>query len=369
MERQPAGAPKPKPGVVKRKQVKPSSERNGSRRDGTKHATYSAHFEKSLADRGVSSFKTETDRNPDFPNLEPYLVETIMKESLENVSSVDWSEISGLSTAKRVILETIIYPMKRPDIFTGILTPPKGVLLFGPPGNGKTLIGKAIASKSGAKFFHISAASLTSKIVGEAEKLVRALFAVAQSFERSIIFIDEIDSILAQRKKSEHESTRRIKTEFLLRMDGTGTKRDDGVVVIGATNRPQEIDEAVRRRLVKRLYIPLPGEQARKSILENLLKDSRTSMSEDDMLDIAKLSKGYSGSDMYSLTAEAAMGPIRDIRRNILTIKKDELRGIGKQDFIFALNSVRPSVSDNDLGEYLEWNKKFGSFPAPKETT
>jgi len=149
--------------------------------------------------------------------------------------------------------------MLRPDIFTGLRAPPKGLLLFGPPGTGKTMLARAIASEGKATFFSISASSLTSKWVGEGEKMVRTLFAMANIKQPSIIFLDEIDSLLCSRAQGQLESSRRIKTEFFIQLDGTRTKENDRVLVIGATNRPMELDDAVRRRFVKRLYIPLPN--------------------------------------------------------------------------------------------------------------
>lgn len=189
-------------------------------------------------------------------NLEPKMVDLIMNEIMDHGPPVHWDDIAGVEFAKATIKEIVVWPMMRPDIFTGLRGPPKGVLLFGPPGTGKTLIGKCIASQSGATFFSISASSLTSKWVGEGEKMVRALFAVARCQQPAVIFIDEIDSLLSQRGDSEHESSRRIKTEFLVQLDGAATSSEDRILVVGATNRPQEIDEAARRRLVKRLYIP-----------------------------------------------------------------------------------------------------------------
>jgi len=155
--------------------------------------------------------------------------------------------------------------------------PSKGLLLFGPPGTGKTLIGKAIATESGATFFSISASSLMSKWIGEAEKMVRALFTVARGHLPSVIFIDEIDSLLSSRSEGEQDCSRRVKTEFLIQLDGAATNPNDRLLVIGATNRPQELDEAARRRMQKRLYIPLPDGSARKTMLRNWMKDIRVS--------------------------------------------------------------------------------------------
>ena len=155
-----------------------------------------------------------------------------------------WDDIAGLEHAKQTIKEIVVWPMLRPyhfwlisrDIFTGLRGPPKGILLFGPPGTGKTLIGKCIASQSGATFFNISASSLTSKWVGEGEKMVRALFAVARCRSPSVIFVDEIDSLLTSRTEGEMEATRRLKTEFLVQLDGAGGD-DARLLLIGMSGR------------------------------------------------------------------------------------------------------------------------------------
>lgn len=148
--------------------------------------------------------------------IDPKLLETIQQEIIHRVDTVTWEHIAGLEHAKNTIKEIVIWPMLRPDIFTGLRGPPKGLLLFGPPGTGKTMIGKCIASQAKATFFSISASSLTSKWVGEGEKLVRALFACARALQPSVVFIDEIDSLLTQRTDGEFEASRRIKTEFLV---------------------------------------------------------------------------------------------------------------------------------------------------------
>jgi SpoVK/Ycf46/Vps4 family AAA+-type ATPase len=154
--------------------------------------------------------------DPRLSNVDPKLLETIQNEIIHRVDTVTWDQIAGLQHAKLTIKEIVIWPMLRPDIFVGLRGPPKGLLLFGPPGTGKTMIGKCIASQAKATFFSISASSLTSKWVGEGEKLVRALFACARVMQPSVIFIDEIDSLLTQRTDGEFEASRRIKTEFLV---------------------------------------------------------------------------------------------------------------------------------------------------------
>ncbi|XP_008847495.1 fidgetin-like protein 1 [Nannospalax galili] len=294
-------------------------------------------------------------------NLEPKMIELIMNEIMDHGPPVNWEDIAGVEFAKATIKEIVVWPMMRPDIFTGLRGPPKGILLFGPPGTGKTLIGKCIASQSGATFFSISASSLTSKWVGEGEKMVRALFAVARYQQPAVIFIDEIDSLLSQRGDGEHESSRRIKTEFLVQLDGASTSAEDRILVVGATNRPQEIDEAARRRLVKRLYIPLPEASARKQIVINLMSKEQCCLSDEETELVVQHSQGFSGADMTQLCREASLGPIRSLHTaDIATITPDQVRPITYTDFENAFRTVRPSVSPKDLELYENWNKTFG---------
>ncbi|KAL3318259.1 Fidgetin-like protein 1 [Cichlidogyrus casuarinus] len=294
------------------------------------------------------------------------ILETIMSEIMDCKSEIKWDDIAGLEFVKKTLKEIIILPMLRPDLFTGLRGPPKGLLLFGPPGTGKTLIGKCVAAQSNSTFFSISASSLTSKWVGEGEKMVRALFAVAKIRAPAVIFIDEIDSLLTQRSETEHESSRRIKTEFLVQLDGVNviaSKEQERILLIGATNRPHELDEAARRRFVKRLYIPLPCRQARRQIVVDLLQQQLHAITDDQIDSIADQTDGFSGADMANLCREAAMGPIRTISfEDIKSIKGTDVRPINVSDFDEALQFVRPSVSPRDLDQYLKWNKEFGSF-------
>ncbi|KAK6135111.1 hypothetical protein DH2020_031174 [Rehmannia glutinosa] len=299
-------------------------------------------------------------------NLEPRLIEHVSNEIMDRDPNVRWDDIAGLEHAKKCVTEMVIWPLLRPDIFKGCRSPGRGLLLFGPPGTGKTMIGKAIAGEAKATFFYISASSLTSKWIGEGEKLVRALFGVASCRQPAVIFVDEIDSLLSQRKsEGEHESSRRLKTQFLIEMEGFDTGNEQ-ILLIGATNRPQELDEAARRRLTKRLYIPLPTSEARAWIIKNLLeKDGLFNLSDEDTDTICKITEGYSGSDMQNLVKDASMGPLREALKQgieITKLKKEDMRAVNLQDFEKALQEVRPSVSLNELGTYEKWNQQFGSL-------
>ncbi|XP_018367061.1 PREDICTED: fidgetin-like protein 1 isoform X2 [Trachymyrmex cornetzi] len=297
------------------------------------------------------------------------------EESAQNYNTsqgktITWDDIAGLEYIKKIIKEVVVFPMLRPDIFTGLRRPPKGILLFGPPGTGKTLIGKCIASQSKSTFFSISASSLTSKWIGDGEKMVRALFAVAKVHQPSVVFIDEIDSLLTQRSETEHESSRRLKTEFLVQLDGAATSEEDRILIVGATNRPQELDEAARRRLVKRLYVPLPELEARKQIINNLLMSVNHDLNEEAIMKVAEKSAGYSGADMTNLCKEASMEPIRSIPFSQLEdVRMEEVRHITNTDFEQALINVRPSVSQSDLKIYIEWDRIYGSGTAQNYKT
>ncbi|KAJ2668097.1 putative 26S proteasome subunit yta6 [Coemansia sp. RSA 1085] len=296
-------------------------------------------------------------------NIDPRMVEMIESDILTTTQTVTWDDIAGLSQAKRAVHMAVIYPLLKPELFQGIRSPPKGLLLFGPPGTGKTLIGKCIASQAGATFFNISASSLTSKWIGEGEKMVRALFAVARVRQPTVIFIDEIDSLLTQRTDGEQEATRRIKTEFLVQLDGCGTSTEDRIILLGATNRPQELDEAARRRFPKRLYVPLPDRSGRRAIVANLLRKQTHGLTDPQLEAICDQTDGFSGADMDTLCREAAFGPIRCIT-DIASANLEDVRPINYADFEYALTQVRPSVSPKDLEIHVQFNKQYGMSAA-----
>lgn len=225
------------------------------------------------------------------------------------------------------------------------------------------MIGRCIASQSNSTFFSISASSLTSKWVGEGEKLVRTLFTIASIKQPSVIFIDEIDSLLTQRSEGEHESSRRIKTEFLVQFDGMSTDATDRILVIGATNLPHSLDEAARRRFSKRLYIPLPNLNARREIIKLTIKKQKHAIDDKKLLKLCKMTKGYSGADLSQLCKDAALNIIRRFGKSrIMDIKKDDLPAIDINDFLNAVQRVKSTVSERDLVVYKEWNRQFGAI-------
>jgi len=316
-------------------------------------------------DQEESNIPEELIDHPELKNVEPKMIELVLNEVLDRNPGVTWDDIAGLHYAKKIMNEVVVLPMLRPDIFTGLRAPPKGVLLFGPPGTGKTMIGKAIASETDATFFSVSASSLMSKWIGEGEKMVRALFSVARCYQPAVVFVDEIDSLLTCRTDGEQEATRRVKTEFLVQIDGAGVSKDTRVLLVGATNLPHQLDEAARRRMAKRILIPLPDEEGRQKLICNAMATTPSNLTEDEISAIVVKSDGYSGSDLQNLCSEAAMGPVRGIQHRIKDMKMDEMRPIEMQDFEAAFFQVRASVSKADLVKLEDFDRNFGSGSGP----
>lgn len=289
------------------------------------------------------------------------LRELVEAEVVDSSPGVAWDDVAGLAAAKQALREMVILPSLRPDVFSGLRAPARGLLLFGPPGTGKTMIAKAVASEAKCTFFSISASSLVSKWHGEGEKLVRELFAVARERAPSVIFIDEIDSLLSARSAGEHDASRRLKTELLVQMDGVGSG-DAHVVVMGATNCPEEIDEAARRRLVRRIHVPLPDAEARKALVTHLLSKDPASyaLPDADRDRLVRATDGYSGSDLHALCREAAMEPVRELDPAQVANFSGKIRKLQLKDFEKAMKTVRPSVSRTQLRRYEEFNRQFG---------
>ncbi|XP_046434537.1 spastin isoform X2 [Neodiprion fabricii] len=293
--------------------------------------------------------------------IDPKLAQVILDEILEGGTAVQWEDIAGQETAKQALQEMVILPSLRPELFTGLRTPSRGLLLFGPPGNGKTLLARAVATQCNATFFSISAASLTSKYVGEGEKLVRALFTIARELQPSVIFIDEVDSLLSERRDNEHEASRRLKTEFLVEFDGLPCTPEERVLVMAATNRPQELDEAALRRFTKRVYVTLPDTLTRVLLLRRLLSKHSNPLTQQELEHLARLTEGYSGSDLTGLAKDAALGPIRELNpEQVKELDLNLVRNITMQDFVDSLKRIRRSVSPTSLAAYEKWSLEYG---------
>ncbi|KAI8543958.1 hypothetical protein RHMOL_Rhmol08G0257700 [Rhododendron molle] len=292
---------------------------------------------------------------------------------------VTFDDIGALEKVKDTLKELVMLPLQRPELFCkGQLTKPcKGILLFGPPGTGKTMLAKAVATEAGANFINISMSSITSKWFGEGEKYVKAVFSLASKIAPSVIFVDEVDSMLGRRENpGEHEAMRKMKNEFMVNWDGLRTKDTERVLVLAATNRPFDLDEAVIRRLPRRLMVNLPDAPNRAKILKVIL--AKEDLSPDvDFDSIASITEGYSGSDLKNLCVTAAHCPIREIlekekkeRAAALAEGKPppslsgsaDIRPLNMDDFKSAHERVCASVSSESVNmtELQQWNELYG---------
>eukprot|EP01017_Pseudomicrothorax_dubius_P036573 TRINITY_DN5252_c0_g1_i1.p1 TRINITY_DN5252_c0_g1~~TRINITY_DN5252_c0_g1_i1.p1 ORF type:complete len:298 (-),score=90.52 TRINITY_DN5252_c0_g1_i1:101-994(-) len=293
--------------------------------------------------------------------------------------------------AKKSLQEAVILPIKFPQIFTGVRKPWKGILLYGPPGTGKTFLAKACATEAEGTFFSVSSSDLVSKYVGESEKLIKSLFALAREKSPAIIFIDEVDSMCGSRSDNENEASRRIKTEFLVQMQGVGNDNDK-LLVLGATNLPWALDPAIRRRFEKRIYIPLPDFAARRYVFVHNMQKTPHVLTEADFDDLANRTEGYSCADIGILVRDAVMEPVRKgqlttefreivengktfyepvingnrqgkiVEKRMIELTGEQLRlpPNSMEDFIGALKRTKPSVGHEQLKQYEEFTRDFG---------
>jgi len=264
---------------------------------------------KDSKDKGSDNSDDEDD--PEKKKMLSKLNDAIMVEK----PNIKWDDVAGLESAKEALKEAVILPIKFPHLFTGKRQPWRGILLFGPPGTGKSYLAKAVATEANnSTFFSVSSSDLVSKWLGESEKLVKNLFEMAREHKPSIIFIDEVDSLTSSRSDNESESARRIKTEFLVQMQGVGND-NDGVLVLGATNIPWVLDAAIRRRFEKRIYIDLPEANARTNMFKlNLGQETAHSLTEENFRELGQRTEGYSGADVALVVRDALMQPVRKVQ-------------------------------------------------------
>ncbi|KAK1322151.1 Katanin p60 ATPase-containing subunit A1 [Acorus calamus] len=305
-----------------------------------------------------------------------------------NEIGVTFTDIGALDDIKESLQELVMLPLRRPDLFKGgLLKPCRGILLFGPPGTGKTMLAKAIANEAGASFINVSMSTITSKWFGEDEKNVRALFTLAAKVSPTIIFVDEVDSMLGQRTRvGEHEAMRKIKNEFMTHWDGLLTKPGERILVLAATNRPFDLDEAIIRRFERRIMVGLPSVENREMILRTLLAKEKVEAGL-DFKELAMMTEGYSGSDLKNLCTTAAYRPVRElIRKERLkdlekkqkaaereksgecvdtkeeVVEEITLRPLSMQDMRLAKNQVAASFSAEGtvMSELKQWNESYG---------
>ncbi|KAH0608644.1 uncharacterized protein H6S33_001778 [Morchella sextelata] len=303
------------------------------------------------------------------------LTEVVAPEDIH----ISFQDIGGLENIIEELRESVIYPLTTPHLYSAtssLLSAPKGVLLYGPPGCGKTMLAKALAHESGACFINLHISTLTEKWYGDSNKLVSAVFTLARKLQPTIVFIDEIDAVLRSRSSQDHEASTMVKAEFMTHWDGLlsaspTTGAASQILILGATNRIQDIDEAILRRLPKKFPINLPDATQRRRILTLILRD--TKLAEGFRFDeLVARTAGMSGSDLTEACRDAAMVPIREyIRtfagRKLEGVNRDDVRGVVNEDFFRRGSGGRRPVEEElaGLGKVMmEVNERIEEFEA-----
>ena len=313
------------------------------------------------------------------------LIEMVEREVVDMNPNVNFDDIAELESAKRALTEAVVVPLLMPDFFVGLRRPWKGVLLYGPPGTGKTLLAKALATQGKTTFFNVSPTTFASKWKGESEKLVRILFEMARFYAPSTIFIDEVDSVGIKRTDKENEANKKVLAELLVQMDGISESNAEEnnsdnnkeikpkfVMVMGATNLPWDLDDALRRRFEKRIYISLPNKDGRKQMFDINFKGLK--LDKDVRIEeLVEKTKGYSGHDIASVCREASLMNMRrklmsnDGKFNIMEAANNEtfIQGleapISQKDILTAIKNISKSVSPKDIKKFEEWTSQYSS--------
>jgi len=277
---------------------------------------------------------------------------------IQNPPPVKWDDVIGLEQAKKAILESIIYPMKRPDLFP--LGWPRGILLFGPPGCGKTMLAAAVANEIDAVFMHVDASLIMSKWLGESERNIAKIFNAARKYESAgkpvIIFIDEVDSLAAVRL-NEVGGEARARNQLIKEMDGLLDKgRKSLIYILAATNKPWLLDEPFIRRFQKRIYIGLPSYKARLRLFQYYA--GKLNLDNVDFAELARITEGYSAADIYSICVEVQTKIVSEFFEQ----GGEEPRKITMEDFLEVIRSRKPSIDPKSIEKMMEWYEKFGAL-------
>ncbi|XP_050302831.1 katanin p60 ATPase-containing subunit A-like 2 [Anthonomus grandis grandis] len=303
---------------------------------------------------------------PCFLELENYttdnkeLINQISNQVIVRDINAQWSDCVGLEHAIELLKESTIYPIEYPELFIG-LEPWRGILLHGPPGTGKTLLAKSLAAETQTTFFNVTSSTFISKWRGESEKLIKNLFDVAKLHAPSTIFFDEIDALMPPNKESQHEASKRFKSQLLVELDGLSSE-NSRIFVLASTNSPWELDNALLRRFDKRIFIDMPSREARINILKNNL-NMPVKLSVEELGECGNLTENFSGSDVKNVAKEVCMSLVREnIKRLKGVNKRIETRQITFGDIKLALQKIRPTISTAICKKYYQWQNEHGAI-------
>ncbi|XP_047996320.1 katanin p60 ATPase-containing subunit A-like 2 [Leguminivora glycinivorella] len=354
------------------RQVSPPAPRRPPTRQARPRAEPEAltGFEASLPDITVSQLGLAKQSYEGIPAIElkslsPFLARasTEKKQLVEDLyqdiirpANVSWEDIKGLEDAKSLLMESVVYPVRHPEVFTGLLEPWRGVLLHGPPGTGKTLLARAVANESRCTFFNVQPSTVVTKWRGDSERIVKVLFELASYYSPSIIFIDEVETLASERSMpGEHEASRRLKAQLLTELDGV-SEREGIVFLLANSNMPWDIDPAMLRRLEKRIYIPLPDHKTRAELFSLFLGPDAAPY----LTDLATRTEGYSGSDVKLVCKEALMAGVRKMLPNMGKGDKNQRKDrLDLAAILTAIDKTKP-VSKNLSKRHEQWQNETG---------
>ncbi|XP_053564207.1 fidgetin-like [Bombina bombina] len=286
-------------------------------------------------------------------NMDPLILELVNNKIVDCGPAVQWTDIAGQVSIKAVIEEELVWPILRPGAYTGANRPPKSILLFGPPGAGKTLLGRCIATQLGSTFLKISSNLLISKWKNESEKILQTVFFVASCHQPAVVFISEIDLIISGLVNEENTHLSNLRSQLLSFLDNIATSPDDNIIFIGTSRQPDDLDEAAHHRFAKRFYISPPDSLARRQILHHILAQQNYCLSEREMALLVQQTEGYSGSELIQLCQQAGANQLHGI--------SGQLQPTSYKDFEGAFCKLRAGTSQKQLDLYVEWNKMYGS--------
>lgn len=301
-------------------------------------------------------------------NSDPHLLDMVTSEIVQQGPPVDWIDIAGLELAKATLKEEVLWPVLRPDMFSSLGPTPRCVLLFGPRGSGRTLLGRCLASQLGAPLLQLSGSTLATKWLADGEKIIRASFLVARCRQPSVLFISEVDMLLSAHL-TEDSPINRLKGELLAQLDsllmGSGEDGSNQVLVVCSTSRPQDMDEGLRRYFARRVLVPPPDGPARHQIVNQLLVQSQHKycMSEEELAMLVQRTEGFSGLDLARLCQEALVGLLHASAQGMdMTglMQRGGVRPLTYQDLESVFCKFQASISQKEIDMYTEWNKMFG---------